>query len=94
MAKGFDGNVPEFPGEKLGEWIEVDDETYFMVTDRVDQLGRSEHCFEVERPFTHARGIMQVETEAGSVSLVETYVPIVLVMSWIGEEEEDESIAE
>ena len=76
-------DVDDFPTEKFGEWIPIDADTHFMPLEFV--------CMSTDDPtqVTHVRGVIQVETEQGSVGLVSTHVGMALVMHWL-ETEDDE----
>ena len=70
----------DFPGEKIGEWIQVDADTHVMVVELIAE-NMPEDDF-----ITHARCVMQVETESHAVALCPTIIPIALVMQWIEDE--------
>lgn len=69
--------------EKLGEWIEAEADTHFMPFELLDGLGHSEASFEYKGGVAYVRGVVQVETETGSVGLVETRVPLHIVKMWL-----------
>jgi hypothetical protein len=74
-------SIEDFPDEKLGEWIAIDADTHFMPVAFISPSGDS--AIEV-------RGIVQVESEQGSIGLCETHVPLTLVMQWLESEDDDE----
>lgn len=73
--------IEDFPMEKMGEWVQIDNETHFMPVAFVAPEDAEVH---------EVRGVMQVESEQGSIALCETHVPLPLVMQWIDDEDEDD----
>lgn len=74
--------------DKIGDWVQVDAETHVMPLEI--EVGETDDDDDDSVAVFGARCIMQVETEAGAVALVETFIPATLLMRWIEEEDEED----
>lgn len=75
---------------KIGDWVQVDAETHVMPLEVEIGEPEAEDGEDVPATLYGARCIMQVETESGAVALVETFIPTMLLLQWIEEEDQDD----